>query len=186
MTKGHAFVSGEIVTPAKLNALVDDATIDAGEVGATELADDAVTEAKIADGSITTDKLATGSGEALGLVGQVAAWVRFHGGKRASDGAVDTTNTARLMASGNNVASVVRVSVGTYEVTFTTAMADANYGILITPESATSYYIVGAVDNSTGNEPSTTKFRVTCVDLVGGLNNPASPAFCTILVLKAP
>lgn len=49
LTKGTTFASGDVVTPAKLNNLVDAATV--------TLADNEVTTAKIADGAVTQAKL---------------------------------------------------------------------------------------------------------------------------------
>jgi len=80
LTKGHTFTSGEIVTPTKLNNLVDDATIDANaidsdhyvdgsidlahlsvdSVDASKIVDGTITEAEIADGTITAAKLDSG------------------------------------------------------------------------------------------------------------------------------
>ena len=70
LTKGHTFTSGEIVTPTKLNNLVDDATIDAnsidsdhyvdGSIDLAHLSVDSVDASKIVDGTITAAKLDSG------------------------------------------------------------------------------------------------------------------------------
>ena len=56
LTRGQTFTNGEIVTPAKLHALVDSAT--ASNIATADLADNAVTTSKIAAASVTTAKLA--------------------------------------------------------------------------------------------------------------------------------
>lgn len=63
LSKGHTFTSGEVVTPTKLNNLVDNATIGDGTITTAMIADDAVTADKIATGAVTSDALAS---DALG------------------------------------------------------------------------------------------------------------------------
>ena len=55
LTKGTTFASGDVVTPAKLNNLVDAATV--SNIVTADLADASVTTAKIADGAVTQAKL---------------------------------------------------------------------------------------------------------------------------------
>lgn len=59
LSKGHTFTSGEVVTPTKLNNLVDNATIGDGTITTAMIADDAVTADKIATGAVTSDALAS-------------------------------------------------------------------------------------------------------------------------------
>ena len=158
VTKGRTFVSGETVTPTKLNELVDLATVTS--IQAADIASDAVTTAKILDANVTTAKLAdsavttakvndsavttakinnaavtaakldgaqTGSAPIYGC----RAWVNFDGTKDTT-GAASTANTNRLIRGSGNVASVLRNTLGTYTITFTTAMPDANYAPLVT------------------------------------------------------
>jgi hypothetical protein len=56
VTKGRTFTSGETVTPAKLNNLVDLATVT--DIQTADIADGQVTTAKIADANVTTAKIA--------------------------------------------------------------------------------------------------------------------------------
>jgi len=56
LTRGQTFTNGEIVTPAKLHALVDSAT--ASNIATADLADNAVTTSKIVDANVTATKLA--------------------------------------------------------------------------------------------------------------------------------
>lgn len=59
VTKGRTFVSGEVVTPTKLNALVDSATVT--NIVTADISDAQITTAKIADSSVTTAKIADGA-----------------------------------------------------------------------------------------------------------------------------
>lgn len=56
VSKGRTFVSGETVTPAKLNELVDLATVTA--IQTADISDAQITTAKIADANVTTAKIA--------------------------------------------------------------------------------------------------------------------------------
>jgi hypothetical protein len=58
VTKGRTFTSGETVTPAKLNDVVDLATVT--DIQTTDIADGQITTAKILDANVTDAKLATG------------------------------------------------------------------------------------------------------------------------------
>ena len=92
-----------------------------GVIQEADLATASVTADKLASNSVTTAKL--GSAEQSGLC---KAWVNFDGTKDTT-GATSTANTNRLIRASNNVTSVLRNGTGDYTVTFTTAMADANY-----------------------------------------------------------
>lgn len=56
LTPGYTFTSGDVVTPAKLNNLVDLATISG--IVTSEISDAAITTLKIADANVTTAKIA--------------------------------------------------------------------------------------------------------------------------------
>jgi len=58
VTKGRTFVSGEIITPAKLNNVVDLATVT--DIQTADIADGQITTVKILDANVTDAKLATG------------------------------------------------------------------------------------------------------------------------------
>lgn len=89
------------------------------------------------------------------------AWVNFDG----------TTGTIR--ASGN-VASVTRTTTGTYTVTFTTAMDDANYSIVGTALSGTALqYANVKVDSMAAGS-----FTITTTGQNSG--NPALVDFGTV------
>lgn len=57
---------------------------------------------------------------------QCRAWVNFNGMRDTND-AASSANTNRLIRGSGNVASVQRIGVGGYLVTFSTAMPDTNY-----------------------------------------------------------
>jgi len=205
MIKGHTFTSGEVVTPTKLNDLVDDATISDGEVTTAKLADsavttdkideaavttdkiadDAVTTDEIADGSITTAKLATGTGALGPLVGMVAGWVRFDASRNAA-GSPSTDNTDRKIASSYNIASVKRDAAGLYKVTFTTAMPDANYAVICAGDAfhTSSRYTVGFFDPFSTYVATTGWFWVKYINMTD--NSPIDPYAATVLILKQP
>lgn len=110
--------------------------IDAGAVGATELASSAVETAKINDAAVTTAKINDGAvtsakldsaavPTALNASGSAPiyacrAWVNFNG-----------TGTVAIRASGN-VSSITDNGTGDYTINFTTAMPDADYAVSLT------------------------------------------------------
>jgi hypothetical protein len=72
----------------------------------------------------TATKLSTTTGSAPAYA--CRAWVNFDG-TRDTTGATSTANTNRLIRASGNVTSVLRNSTGSYTITFTTAMSDANF-----------------------------------------------------------
>jgi hypothetical protein len=81
------------------------------------------------------------------------AWVNFNG-----------TGTVAIRASGN-VSSVTDNGVGTYTVNFTTAMADANYGISgAAGELATNLANVSQPFNSVPPTVNAVRINVTYVN----------------------
>jgi hypothetical protein len=151
VTAGYNWVSGETVTPAKLNSAaaptvvvadneVTTAKIADANVTAAKLASNAVETAKIADDAVTNDKLslAANAGEikkALNAdndppIYACRAWVSFNATKDSS-GAASSANTTRQIRGSGNVASVLRNAAGDFTITFTTAMPDANYATTI-------------------------------------------------------
>ena len=61
------------------------------------------------------------------------AWVNFDGTRNAA-GVADSSNTARYIIASGNVASVTRLDVGCYQVTFAVPMPDANYAITVSSD----------------------------------------------------
>jgi len=148
VTASYNWVSGETVTPTKLNSTAAPTFVVAdNEVTTAKILDANVTNAKlasgidasklttgtlpiarIADGAVTAAKLdgaQTGSAPIYGC----RAWVNFDGTKDTT-GAASTANTNRQIRASGNVTSVLRNGTGDYTITFTTAMPDANYAVV--------------------------------------------------------
>jgi hypothetical protein len=137
VTPGIVWVSGETVTPAKLNSaaaptvVVADGEVTDAKLAATldlssktvTLPDDSVTNAKLSlaanDGEIKKAINADNSAPIYAC----RAWVNFDG---TAGSTVDGEFRCTIRASGN-VSKVVRNSTGNYTISFTTAMPDANY-----------------------------------------------------------
>lgn len=144
------FVSGETVTPTKLNELSQSTVaLTAGSIVAADIASDAVTNVKIASGvdasklttgtlpadrigsdAITTARINNAAVTAAKLDGAqtgsapiyaARAWVRFNG----------SIASPTIGASGN-VSSVTKNSTGNYTINFTTAMPDTLYTTFVT------------------------------------------------------
>jgi hypothetical protein len=140
VTAGYNWVSGETVTPAKLNSaaaptvVVADGEVTDAKLAATldlssktvTLPDDSVTNAKLS--------LAANDGEIKKAINAdndppiyaCRAWVNFDG-TRDTTNTASTANTNRLIRASGNVASVLRNGPGDYTITFTTAMPNVNY-----------------------------------------------------------
>jgi hypothetical protein len=178
VTPGIVWVSGETVTPAKLNsaaaptvAVADDeittAKILDANVTTAKILDANVTTAKIADDAVTNDKLSltANAGEikkALNAdnappIFACRAWVNYSTTRDASDSAT-LALTNRLIRSSGNVTSVLRNGVGDFTITFTTAMPNANYAVIATALHATT--TTGALIAYELNAPSRSDTQV--------------------------
>jgi hypothetical protein len=96
VTKGRTFTSGETVTPAKLNDVVDLATVT--DIQTADIADGQVTDAKVATG-IDASKLTTGT---LPIA-------------RIADGAVSAAKLAAKVTFPNYAAGVSKNYLQTYQ-----------------------------------------------------------------------
>lgn len=124
-------LSANAVTTEKiaLSAVTTD-TINDGAVTTAKIALGAVITEDLADGAVTAAKLNGGQSGSAPIYG-CRAWVNFDGLRNASGGS-DTLNTNRFIRSSGNVTSVLRNGLGDYTITFTTAMANANYSVVAT------------------------------------------------------
>jgi hypothetical protein len=105
-------------------AVTGDVTI--SNAGVTAIGSSKVVTAMVNNGAITAAKLdgaQTGSAPIYGC----RAWVNFDGTRNEADTGASTNSANVKIFSSGNVASVLKNSTGTYTVTFTTAMPDANY-----------------------------------------------------------
>jgi hypothetical protein len=116
-------------------------------ISAGGLPDDCITTADIAANAVTTAKL--GTSEASGLA---KAWVNFNG-----------TGTVAIRASFN-VSSITDNGTGDYTVNFTTALADANYGVSGVAVRTTDETFIGRY----GAAPTTTAVRFSTFNRSAG------------------
>jgi hypothetical protein len=106
------------------------AVIPANAVGATQ----------IANGSVTAAKLGTTEQKQI-----AKAWVNFNG-----------TTSPGTIRSSYNVSSVTKNGTGDYTINFTSALADANYALFVTPQS----------NSTTANAVYTVSYNVNSARIV--------------------
>jgi len=77
------------------------------------------------------------------------AWVNFDATRNASGG-TDSANTNRFIRASGNVTSVLKNATGSYTITFTTALPDANYAFsgVVEDNSTTGDSYLGIASNS--------------------------------------
>jgi len=190
VTASYNWVSGETVTPTKLNtaaaptvvvadnevttakildANVTTAKIADANVTAAKLASSAVETAKIADDAVTNDKLSlsANAGEikkALNADNSPPVYACRawvnFDGTKDTTGAASTSNTNRLIRASGNVTSVLRNGTGDYTITFTTAMPDANYAAMLSGGSQIATQGRGFMEQHDSILRSTTQLRV--------------------------
>ena len=124
-----------------------------------------VTEIKIADNNVTTTKIADGAVTDAKLSGTTCkAWVNFNG-----------TGTVAIRASFN-VSSITDTGTGSYTVTFSTAMPDANYSAVAAtqaPTSNTGFPMVGNFNNGgTITKTAYTSSSISVLCFGGGFQDP--------------
>lgn len=104
LTKGRTFASGEVVTPAKLNALVDDAAV--GDIVDADIKSDAaIAGSKLADLGVSTAKLANGAVTAAKVAdGAVVQVVQTTNATRSTHTAViPNDDTVPLVSKGDEI-----------------------------------------------------------------------------------
>ena len=144
--------TAQIDADAITNAKIADDSIDSehyvdGSIDTVHIGDSQITSAKIANNNVTADELNV-SGD--GTVGQALLSDGDGSFSWGDSGITQTTGSAPYYAcrafgfingwttasliNGQNIASVSRSATGKYTVTFTTAMPDANYTVLVFPD----------------------------------------------------
>lgn len=133
-----ANIANSAVTSDKLGTgSVIEAKIGAGAVTETKLATDSVTEAKIADDSVTNAKMADNAVDTAEIVDGAVTAAKLDGGQTGSlpiygircYGRIEIGSSTRTIvaASSSNIATATRDGANRTDITFTTAMPDANY-----------------------------------------------------------
>jgi hypothetical protein len=203
VTASYNWVSGETVTPAKLNTTaaptvvvadneVTTAKILDANVTAAKLASNAVETAKIANDAVTNDKLslAANDGEVKKALNAdnappifaCRAWVNFDGTKDTT-GTASTANTNRLIRASGNVTSVLRNAAGNYTLNFTTAMPDANYCLQTTTsgDGVDASFVYEANSAVSRNTAGTSSIIIQVVNKAG---TPADRASNSVAVFR--
>jgi hypothetical protein len=99
-------------------------------------------------GTLTISTLSDGTNSTSAtnpILGSAKAWVNFDG----------TSGTRR---ASYNVSSVTRTATGTYTVTFTNALPDANYAIVCGTSAANGSNDGGYMGVQNGTTPTTSSF----------------------------
>jgi hypothetical protein len=129
VTASYNWVSGETVTPAKLNTTAAPTVVVAdNEVTTAKILDANVTNAKLADASITAQKFGTTEQKRI-----AKAWVHFNG-----SGTFSPNPSTSQIDDSFNVQSVTKNGAGSYRINFTNNLSDSNYAIIVTSSSASS------------------------------------------------
>ena len=116
----------------------------------------------------TATKLSTATGSAPSYA--CRAWVNFDG-TRDTTGAASTANTNRLIRASGNVTSVLRTSTGSYTITMTTPMSDANYCVTA---------VTDARSTTTTTTFTSSQFSINCYGSAGAGVDP-NYAFCSVI-----
>lgn len=98
------------------------------------------------------------------------AWVNFDG-TRDTTGAVSTANTNRLIRASGNVTSVLRTSLGSFTITMTTPMVDAQYCVNA---------ITDARSCTTTTTFTSSQFSINCYGSAGAGVDPTY-GFCSVI-----
>jgi hypothetical protein len=199
VTASYNWVSGETVTPAKLNttaaptvvvadnevttAKILDANVTAAKIAdanvtAAKLATSAVKTAKIADDAVTNDKLslAANAGEIKKALNAnndppIFACRAWVQFVGTTGSTVDGEFRCTINGSGN-VTKVVRTGTGVFTVYLTTAMPTANYAATM------SYQIASGANTGRLVTTTTSQIGLAFSDANGGEN----PVLCSVAV----
>jgi hypothetical protein len=121
-------------------------------------------------GQLTVDTLRASTGVLAtqnGMTGIAKAWVNFQGASGTINGSF-------------NVSSVTRTAAGAYTVNFTTAMANANYSVVLGVNSVTDASFIKLGSSSGAATLTTTSFPLISSNYAATLFDPSS-AYVVVL-----
>lgn len=116
----------------------------------------------------TATKLSTTTGSAPAYA--CRAWVNFDG-NRDTTGAVSSANTNRFIRASGNVTSVLRNAAGSFTITMTTPMVDAQYCVNA---------ITDARSCTTTTTFTSSQFSINCYGSAGASVDP-NYGFCSVI-----
>jgi hypothetical protein len=210
VTPGITFISGETVTPAKLNAAAaPSVAVTDNEITTSKILDANVTDAKlatgidasklttgtlpiarIADGAVTNDKLslAANAGEikkALNAdnappIFACRAWVLFDA-QKGEDGNNSSDNTNRLVLANGNVSSVKKEGSGDYTVNFAAAMPSVNYCFSGSGDNDEINNGVSIIGPTRNSFEDGFKTTSCQIRITSGANNNRNPNRCSVM-----
>ena len=151
------------------NGTINAASIAAGTIGTTQVANAAITNAKLSlsanDSNIKTALNASGDAGIFAC----RAWVNFNG-----------TGTVAIRGSGN-VSSITDNGTGEYTVNFTTAMPDTNYAVV-----AGCMYVAGSGFLRTLQRISQTAPTTSAIQVIAYEENAGAvdPTYCDVAIFR--
>jgi hypothetical protein len=184
VTASYNWVSGETVTPTKLNTTaaptvvvadnevttakildanvtnaklatgIDASKLTTGTLPADRIGSSAITTARINDAAVTAAKLDGAQTGSAPIFG-ARAWVNFDGTTVTNVGG---ENRCTIRGSGN-ITKVVRNNTGFYTIHLTTALPDTNYAVFVTTWNSNSGMFINGSSVHT-SPPETGQFVV--------------------------
>lgn len=148
-------------------------SVSSGGIGATQLATNAVTTIKITDANVTTTKIADANITAAKLSGAQTGSAPIFGVR--AWGSISNYGTSATLNAGGNINSVSRSSPAVVDITFTTSLPNANYGIGLTFEQIGANFQVARVTNK-----AITGFTVTALSSGSGSLQDGSFSFIVV------
>ena len=151
LTKGTTFASGDVVTPAKLNNLVDAATVTNiqtadiadSQITAPKIATNSVTTSKIADSNVTTEKIANGAVTSAKLGNDIL----FVPAGAVMPFAMNSAPSGWLAANGSEVS---RTTYATLFAVIGTTYGSGNGSTTFNLPDLRGYFVRGSGTNSDG------------------------------------